>query len=58
MPFVIIHVLCGLYMWLIVVLGYGDEEDRGELPNQMGDALPFVDLGSDFIPIQGLHSVY
>lgn len=27
-------------------LGYGDKNDRGALPGQMGDALPFVDLGS------------
>lgn len=27
-------------------LGYGDEVDRGVAPNQMGDNLPFVDLGT------------
>lgn len=27
-------------------LGYGDTEDRGDEPGEMGDALPFVDLGT------------
>ena len=27
-------------------LGYGDTNDRGDMPNQMGDNLPYVDLGS------------
>ena len=27
-------------------LGYGDKNDRGELPNSMGDSLPYVDLGT------------
>jgi alpha-tubulin suppressor-like RCC1 family protein len=27
-------------------LGYGDSVDRGGMPNQMGDALPAVDLGA------------
>lgn len=28
-------------------LGLGDTSDRGDDPNEMGDALPTVDLGSD-----------
>merc|ERR1711991_863255 len=28
------------------VLGYGDVNDRGNEPNEMGDNLPFVDVGS------------
>ena len=27
-------------------LGYGDENNRGDEPNEMGDNLPIVDLGS------------
>lgn len=27
--------------------GYGDEEDRGDEANEMGDNLPYVDLGTD-----------
>eukprot|EP01083_Nonionella_stella_P000877 2490_1 len=29
-------------------LGYGDPNDRGENPNEMGDYLPEVDLGTEF----------
>lgn len=29
-------------------LGYGDTEDRGDEPGEMGDNLPTVDLGSNF----------
>lgn len=28
-------------------LGLDDKEDRGDEPNEMGDNLPFVDLGDD-----------
>lgn len=28
-------------------LGLGDDEDRGDEPDEMGDALPYVDLGTD-----------
>ncbi|XRB12276.1 EGF-like domain-containing protein [Pseudoscourfieldia marina] len=28
------------------VLGYGDTNARGDLPNSMGDSLPYVDLGT------------
>ncbi|XRB20465.1 EGF-like domain-containing protein [Pseudoscourfieldia marina] len=27
-------------------LGYGDKNDRGDGPNEMGDSLPYVDLGT------------
>eukprot|EP01083_Nonionella_stella_P138102 420241_1 len=33
-------------------LGYGDTNDRGSGANQMGDNLPEIDLGSNFIPMQ------
>lgn len=33
-------------------LGLGDIQARGTLPEQMGDALPFVNLGADFSVIQ------
>eukprot|EP01083_Nonionella_stella_P224553 799212_1 len=32
-------------------LGYGDTRDRGGGPNEMGDSLPVVNLGSDFTPV-------
>ncbi|XRB15687.1 EGF-like domain-containing protein [Pseudoscourfieldia marina] len=32
--------------WLSGALGYGDTTNRGDMPNQMGDNLPYVDLGS------------
>ncbi|KAG2497960.1 hypothetical protein HYH03_004221 [Edaphochlamys debaryana] len=32
-------------------LGYGDTEDRGDQPGEMGDALPAVDLGSGLTPL-------
>ena len=28
-------------------LGYGDSDNRGDDPNEMGDSLPFVDVGSN-----------
>ena len=31
-------------------LGYGDEDDRGLMANQMGDYLPLVNLGITFPP--------
>eukprot|EP01083_Nonionella_stella_P068137 180704_1 len=34
------------------VLGTGDSEDRGDDPNDMGDSLLLIDLGSNFIPTQ------
>ena len=43
---------------LFLVSGYGDTENRGDASNQMGDDLPFVDLGDDFDPIQGLRTLY
>ena len=30
-------------------LGYGDTNNRGDEPDEMGDDLPFVDLGADFV---------
>eukprot|EP01083_Nonionella_stella_P121898 366407_1 len=33
-------------------LGHGDSDHRGIHPNQMGDSLLEVDLGSSFVPIQ------
>ena len=30
-------------------LGQGDDEDRGDSPSEMGDDLPIVDLGDDFV---------
>ena len=33
-------------------LGYGDIEARGNEPNEMGEHLPTINLGEDFIPIQ------
>jgi Regulator of chromosome condensation (RCC1) repeat len=30
------------------VLGLGDRDNRGDAPNEMGDALPALDLGSDW----------
>eukprot|EP01083_Nonionella_stella_P043703 117942_1 len=32
-------------------LGYEDANDRGTGPNEMGDTLPEVDFGSNFIPL-------
>eukprot|EP01083_Nonionella_stella_P154227 496657_1 len=41
-------------------LGYGDKNERGNAPSEMGDALLEIDLGSSFTPIQvvagGYHS--
>jgi hypothetical protein len=36
--------------WKYGQLGYGDIENRGDEPNEMGDFLPFVDLHFTFIP--------
>eukprot|EP01083_Nonionella_stella_P087715 244100_1 len=39
-------------------LGYGDVNNRGVGTNEMGDALPEIDLGSSFTPVQvaaGMH---
>eukprot|EP01083_Nonionella_stella_P090079 251658_1 len=33
-------------------LGYGDTNDRGDVPNEMGNNLLELDLGSSFIPMQ------
>eukprot|EP01083_Nonionella_stella_P094473 265056_1 len=33
-------------------LGYGDTNKRGDQPNEMGDNLLEIDLGSGFIPIE------
>eukprot|EP01083_Nonionella_stella_P007556 21818_1 len=33
-------------------LGYGDTNDRGHEPKQMGDILLEIDLGTNFIPMQ------
>eukprot|EP01083_Nonionella_stella_P059526 155750_1 len=33
-------------------LGYGDSDNRGGGPNEMGDSLPEINLGSSFIPLQ------
>ena len=33
-------------------LGYGDEQRRGDDPNEMGDSLPFIDLGTGQTPVQ------
>eukprot|EP01083_Nonionella_stella_P284600 968925_1 len=33
-------------------LGYGDTRSRGDEANEMGNYLPEVDLGADFIPMQ------
>eukprot|EP01083_Nonionella_stella_P188793 696774_1 len=33
-------------------LGYGDTNDRGHAPSEMGDGLLEIDLGSDFIPLE------
>jgi len=30
-------------------LGYGDTENRGDEPGEMGDSLPVLDLGADFV---------
>lgn len=32
-------------------LGLGDDADRGDDPAEMGDSLPFVNLGSGFVPV-------
>ena len=37
-------------------LGYGDVLDRGDEPGEMGDALPIIDIGSEFSP-SGVHLV-
>ena len=31
------------------ILGLGDTNTRGDGDNEMGDLLPFVDLGTDFV---------
>ena len=33
-------------------LGIGTQSDRGDQPGELGDDLPFVDLGGEFTPIQ------
>ena len=33
-------------------LGYGHTDNLGDGEEEMGDSLSFVDLGSDFVPIQ------
>eukprot|EP01083_Nonionella_stella_P049024 130763_1 len=33
-------------------LGYGDRDNRGDAPGQMGDLLNTIDLGTNFIPTQ------
>ncbi|MCY1005959.1 hypothetical protein OV079_10345 [Nannocystis pusilla] len=41
-------------------LGLGDDENRGDAPGEMGDALPYVDLGADAVVValaaQGYHT--
>eukprot|EP01083_Nonionella_stella_P068483 181840_1 len=32
------------------MLGYGDTNDRGKVANEMGDNLPEIDLGTNFMP--------
>lgn len=49
---------CEIYAWYFCLprcagynqwgeLGLGDQNDRGDEPNEMGDSLNFVDLGDD-----------
>eukprot|EP01083_Nonionella_stella_P259085 884906_1 len=39
-------------------LGYGDTSTRGDGPNEMGDALPEIDLGTGFEPMQIVTGFY
>jgi len=40
----------GIKCWGSGELGLGDENPRGRQAGEMGDALPFVDLGKDLVP--------
>eukprot|EP01083_Nonionella_stella_P306219 1071489_1 len=39
-------------------LGYGDTNDRGHAPSEMGDGLLEIDLGTSFIPMQIVAGYY